>query len=492
MKRRFATLGLLCGLSTALGVAGCDFRRGDAGDTGAADAAAPAVKSEAMQVVSQLRARFGETAAPRPHTLLPSPLAAAPTPLATGLANRFAVGRADLRPVFAEPAIGSPPARRAELSLPASASGAFTLRDPESGMSIAVALEGATDAAADAAGGFVVYRGALDGADLIHRPTPEGTEDNLAFEHAPGRPEVTYRVSLTEGVAGLRMVSDAVEFVDVEGGPRLRMAPPVVIGADRKRTQASVSIEGCAADHNPAAPWGRAPVLPGATSCIVRIAWSERAVAFPALLDPAWTTVGSMAIARANHSLTSLGNGLAVAAGGYTGNATELFNAKTNTWANTGPITWNRANHVAVLLNNGKVLIAGGSGSAGSSAELYDPGLGTWKVTKGSMSDARIDAAGTLLLDGRVMICCGVNNQSFSTSSVDIYDPTTDVFTSGGNVAISRYGHAMLTLPSGKVLVVGGATGGARWTEGWDPLTSMWTHVSTRPLGRSNVIALTR
>ena len=56
----------------------------------------------------------------------------------------------------------------------------------------------------------------------------------------------------------------------------------------------------------------------------------------------------------------------------------------------TGSLGTARDAHTATLLPNGKVLVAGGNNgpAALSSAELYDPAIGTWTAT-GSLGTAR-------------------------------------------------------------------------------------------------------
>ena len=56
--------------------------------------------------------------------------------------------------------------------------------------------------------------------------------------------------------------------------------------------------------------------------------------------------------------------------------------------------------HTATLLPNGKVLVAGGNGT---SAELYDPALGTWTPT-GNLNTVRFGHTATLLPNGKVLL----------------------------------------------------------------------------------------
>src|SRR2546428_3835784 len=76
----------------------------------------------------------------------------------------------------------------------------------------------------------------------------------------------------------------------------------------------------------------------------------------------------------------------------------------------TGSLATGRFSHTATLLPNGKVLVAGGIGTGGgppSSAELYDPNSGTWKLT-GSLVKARDRHTAALLPHGKVLVAGGV------------------------------------------------------------------------------------
>ena len=85
---------------------------------------------------------------------------------------------------------------------------------------------------------------------------------------------------------------------------------------------------------------------------------------------------GSMATARAFHTATLLPDGeVLVAGGGEPGPASaELYDPGTGTWTATASMSTGRAYHTATLLPDGRVLVAGGMGAGRGSAELYDPG----------------------------------------------------------------------------------------------------------------------
>ncbi len=374
-----------------------------------------------------------------------------------GIASGFDWAGADhVQPVLAEDAKRAV-LKSATVELPASADGAVRVEDDASHVAVAFALRGASTASISVANGVALYARALAGADVLQRPRAEGTEDFVAFDHAPVREELYYDVDVSR-VAGLRLVANTLEFLDRDGAPRLRVAPPVVFDAEGARHVAALGVEGCAFDASPRAPWNRAVTTPGATRCGVRVTWSG--VPYPALVDPAWVSTGSMATARENHTLTMLATGKVLVAGGinssYVGTA-ELYDPASGTFAATGSLQAARMQHTACLLGSGKVLIAGGreSGGATSESELYDPGSGTFANT-GQMSVGRRSHTASVLGSGKVLVAGG-NSGISALASAELYDPASGTFSATGSMtAAHNYGTAT-QLASGKVLVAGAA-----------------------------------
>ena len=97
------------------------------------------------------------------------------------------------------------------------------------------------------------------------------------FESRPAREEIVYDVDVSR-VAGFRLVSNTLKFLDEGGNPRLRVAPPYVVDAS------------------------------------VRVAW--KVAVYPAMVDPSWTATGSMANVRSYHTATLLPSGKVLVAGG--------------------------------------------------------------------------------------------------------------------------------------------------------------------------------
>src|SRR6185312_15827239 len=263
----------------------------------------------------------------------------------------------------------------ARVSIPRFSDGATHLEDGASGTSVDVTLQGASPRAAQTIGGYVVYPGALaSGATVIQRPIPSGTEDFISFPARPDRAEIQYRLTLGSQTAGLRLVGGTLEMLDASGTPRLRVPTPYIVGADGVRVDGALAVNDCAVDTDPSAPWGRPATPPGGASCTVTVTWADAAVVYPAVLDPRWTTTGSMATTRFEHTLVLLSMGRALAAGGRsttsgtTGlTSAELYDPTTGTWSATGSLAHGRRLHSATQLptssnptTGGKVLVAGG------------------------------------------------------------------------------------------------------------------------------------
>jgi hypothetical protein len=191
------------------------------------------------------------------------------------------------------------------------------------------------------------------------------------------------------------------------------------------------------------------------------------------LYDPATKTfaaTGALMSARTNHTATLLANGKVLvvggfsSAGGWLGSA-ELYDPGTGSFALTGSLATKRNYHTATLLPAGNVLVAGGSASSTiASAELYNPGLGSFALT-GSLATARASHTATVLLPaGKVLLAGGCSSSgSCSTTplaSAELFDPGLGTFSAtGGALTTARTGHSATLLPSGKVLLGGGQDG---------------------------------
>jgi N-acetylneuraminic acid mutarotase len=190
------------------------------------------------------------------------------------------------------------------------------------------------------------------------------------------------------------------------------------------------------------------------------------------LFDPAsgtWTATGTMANARYQHTATLLTNGTVLVAGGYGGpngtnilSSAEVYDPVSGVWTNTGSLLIGTYQHTATLLPNGQVLAAGGLTAFGvvGTVEFYDPGSGTWNIVafRGLNTHRRYHTA-TLLPNGQLLVAGGFNDNTGEVASAEVYDPGSGTWSTTASLNTGRHFHTATLLANGKVLVAGGYNG---------------------------------
>jgi hypothetical protein len=227
---------------------------------------------------------------------------------------------------------------------------------------------------------------------------------------------------------------------------------------------------------------GHATVLLPDGSVLLTGGWSGPAVTASAeLYDPGtemFSVIGAMNSARSSHSATLLTTGEVLIAGGYDGNrrlnSAELYDPRTRTFRSTGNMTEPRSEFAAVLLSDGRVLMTGGNRSSDevlASAEVYDPGTGTFRKV-GDMTVIRHKHAAAVLHDGKVLVLGGSDARDGRGryASAELFDPVRGTFSAVKAMHAARFKlpHAVVVLPTGEVLVAGGA----ERVEVYDPETN--------------------
>lgn len=201
----------------------------------------------------------------------------------------------------------------------------------------------------------------------------------------------------------------------------------------------------------------------------------------------------SMTSSRTAHADVRLGTGQVLLTGGFVlaGNAlqalqsAELYDPITKTYSgiqNAGGglvnMSVQRGYHTATLLANGQVMLTGGlsknpGGIYTNTVDLYVDG--TQGAMKGfipqptpiTMATGRSNHSATLLTTGDLLVAGGFTTGGASTSSAEIYSPSTQTFSPLGALApmLARGEHAALLVNAGdsiaagkSVLVTGGAS----------------------------------
>ena len=177
---------------------------------------------------------------------------------------------------------------------------------------------------------------------------------------------------------------------------------------------------------------------------------------------------GSMTVIRNRLiAVSPLPNGKVLIAGGEDMNAwasAELYDPGAGTFSATGlhPMLWPLEEAVAAPLPNGDVLVAGGvsPGPVLRTAQLFDPATGEFSDEGvGQMIVPRDAPAAAPLTNGEVLIVGGFDGMN-PVASAELFNPESLQFTDRhvGSMALGRWGPIAAPLPDGKVLVAGGVT----------------------------------
>jgi len=225
------------------------------------------------------------------------------------------------------------------------------------------------------------------------------------------------------------------------------------------------------------------------------------------IYDPAAGTFSSkstfMNAGRTGNTMTKLADGRFLFVGGLDANYNPILNAEifdpaTNKFTMTGALATGRYLHAATLLGDGTVLVVGGFGDYSlsnfvSTAEVYDPALGTFGPAPSNPIVARAGPTATALPSGKVFVAGGFIGSGATiyglagTNSTELYDPIAGTFTPAGNMTAPRGNHTATLLIDGRVLLAEGIADptsvetGAKYApdEVYDPSSGSFTPVGT-------------
>lgn len=189
------------------------------------------------------------------------------------------------------------------------------------------------------------------------------------------------------------------------------------------------------------------------------------------IYDPAtdtFTPAGSMSEIRTFHTATVLADGRVLIAGGYTNTGTgysrsaDMFDPATGIWTAMPKMTATRSEHTATLMPDGRVLVVGGGTDYGAilkTNEVFDPATAKWSRVA-PLPFVLYEHSAILLPTGQVMIAGGTSIKNFELyvilNKVELFDPTTNRFTTAAHMSKTRSQFGITALPDGRVMVVGG------------------------------------
>lgn len=201
-----------------------------------------------------------------------------------------------------------------------------------------------------------------------------------------------------------------------------------------------------------------------------------------------FTATSPMSRPRALHSATLLADGRVLVVGGTTSladalsaiagsqDSTEIWNPATGNWSAAATMSDRLLGPGLTTLQNGRVLMSGGFDidivvvfpvpvGAIARCQLYDPGTNSWSGAAAMNAPRMAHGLNALCLgDGRVLVTGGVTSGPDPTTasaldSSEIYAPGANAWTTLPAMATPRTLHSATALPSGKVLIAGGASG---------------------------------
>ena len=141
------------------------------------------------------------------------------------------------------------------------------------------------------------------------------------------------------------------------------------------------------------------------------------------------------------------------------------------------------------MVLDGKIYAMGGLDDEtwrSSTVEVYDPQADSWQRVA-SMPQGYMHAAAAL--GGKIYVTGGMI-QGSSVSSVCVYDPQADAWTQLASMGTARRRHASAVV-GGKLFVFGGygAGGSLSTAEVYDPASDSWAQVSSLTSARMNLVA---
>ena len=313
--------------------------------------------------------------------------------------------------------------------------------------------DGAPRRPAEVLRGVVVYRGAVAGGDLLYKLTPTHVDEYVYFRTPPPFLRRVFALEFGSGASELRQAGDTLELVGRDGAARLRVSAPVARAADGTRRIGTIRVDG-----------GR---------LVEEL--DLRGLVAPVLVDPDWTTTGTMTVSHLADAAWRLDSGAVMAVGGcalaacpvgLVGEAcsqvvpsASLWTASTQTWTSGPPLLTARYSFASVVLASNELLVAGGCTGSNCTAttaltERYSKVTQRW-VSAGALSSPRARVSAALLPNGDPLLPGGCDDTHCLTE-VARYDVAGDQWTTAAPLPGPRGFATVTALADGSVLVIGG------------------------------------
>jgi MYXO-CTERM domain-containing protein len=376
--------------------------------------------------------------------------------------------------------------------LPAMATGPHVVEfDGVDGFSVRTEELGMQRVPAEIHHGVIVYRGAIAGGDVLYKLTPTHVDEYIYLREPPAHLTRVMEFDTGSAVWKLREADTMIEVLGKDGIARLRMSAPLARAADGTRRRGTVHIQ------------GRKVVLD----------IDLRGLRAPILVDPDWSTTGTMTVAHWGDAAWRRPDGRVMAVGGcgltncpasFTQSAcgqvlanSDLWDPASGTWTSAAPMQTARTAFVGVPLPTGDMLVAGGC-TATNCTQINDAGAclatqctqttalterfsfktGTW-IAAGALATPRTSPMGAAIEGGDAIVTGGCDVGA-CTADTERWRASSNTWETRAPLAAPRGYSTATVLGDGRLLVIGGCAdpscamvlGGAAV---YDPVTDSWS-----------------
>ncbi len=171
----------------------------------------------------------------------------------------------------------------------------------------------------------------------------------------------------------------------------------------------------------------------------------------------------------------------------------------TSPWSSAGIMPTGVAYQAMVTVTDGRAISFGGKNSSGTKTKVtqaYNPSTNTWS-TLPQMSKARVNLQATQLSNGKVLITGGQTgsaNATTTTNAAQLFNPTTNTWTSVSNMITPRHFHQVVPITNGNAIVIGGldgaTMGGTNKVEKYNSATNSFTALAPMANKRNDFSAV--
>ncbi len=355
--------------------------------------------------------------------------------------------------------------------LPRTATGPHVVElDGTDGFSVRTEELGALPVPAEIHQGVIAYRGAVAGGDLLYKLTPTHVDEYLYLRQPPAHLRREFEFDTGSAVFRLREAGAGIEVLGKDGIARLRLGAPLARAADGARRRGTAHVE------------GRTIVLD------IDLA----GLPAPILVDPDWSTTGTMSVAHWGDVAWRHPDGRVMAVGGcaltacptsFTQSAcgqvlasSDVWDPASGTWTAGATMLTARTTFAGIPLPSGDMLVAGGctatncttTNDAGAclstlctqttaAAERYSFAGGAW-LEAGALASPRANAMGAVVAGGDAFVAGGCDVRGPCTTDTERWSAATGTWSARAPLQAPRGLATATTLADGRVLVVGGCT----------------------------------